>query len=184
MRCKDTNKQQRIKEAVVQLILREGLSGLSMNKIAKEAGVSPATIYIYYENKEQMLADIFRDYANRAYDYLFLQLRSDMGGAELIDTLIRGYADYIVNYPEEFGFVEQCSKCPTLAGECSEEDGVCRIFALLHRYQQEHILKPFCDMNIAAVLFYPVRFVAMDSSSMRQERLDELIHMMQELLLC
>ena len=183
MRIRDTNKQQRIKEAVVQLILREGFGGISMNKIAKEAEVSPATIYIYYENKDQMLSDIFRDYANRVYDYLFEQIRPDMDGKELIDTLIRGYADYISAHAEEFGFVEQCSRCPTLAGACSEKDGTCKIFDLLHSYQQRSILKPFCDVNIAAVLFYPVRFVAMDQSAYRQKRLNELIDMMQELLL-
>ena len=47
MRNKDFDKQNRIKEAMIQLILRDGIDGVSMSKIAKEVGVSPATIYVY-----------------------------------------------------------------------------------------------------------------------------------------
>lgn len=62
MRLRDEDKQRRIKEAMVNLILREGIDGTSMSKIAKEAGVSAATIYVYYESKEEMLAEVFREY--------------------------------------------------------------------------------------------------------------------------
>ena len=60
MRTRDYDKQQRIKEAMIRLILREGINGASVAKIAREAGVSPATIYIYYESKEDMLSAAFR----------------------------------------------------------------------------------------------------------------------------
>ena len=63
MRIRDCSKQQRIKEAMVRLILREGIDGTSVSKIAKEAGVSPATIYVYYNSKEEMLAEVFREYS-------------------------------------------------------------------------------------------------------------------------
>ena len=40
MRTKDQDKQQRIKDAVVHLILREGIDSMSISKIAREAGIS------------------------------------------------------------------------------------------------------------------------------------------------
>ena len=39
---------------MASLILREGINGASVYKIAREAGVSPATIYIYYASKEEI----------------------------------------------------------------------------------------------------------------------------------
>ncbi|WP_094092917.1 TetR/AcrR family transcriptional regulator [Paenibacillus physcomitrellae] len=36
-----------------------GFAETSISKIAKKAGVSAATIYIYYENKEDMLSKIY-----------------------------------------------------------------------------------------------------------------------------
>ena len=65
MRFKDEDKRQRIKDALVRLILRDGIDGVSVSKIAREAGVSPATIYVYYDSKEEMLAEVFREYSRR-----------------------------------------------------------------------------------------------------------------------
>ena len=51
MRRKDDEKEQRIKEAVIEVVLAEGFGGASISKIAKCAGISRATVYIYHENK-------------------------------------------------------------------------------------------------------------------------------------
>ena len=48
MRVKDESKQQRIKEAMIRLILRDGIDGTSISKIAKEAGLSPNTVSNIY----------------------------------------------------------------------------------------------------------------------------------------
>ena len=59
MRHKDEKKEQAVVAAAITLINERGFSEVSIAKIAKEAGVSPATIYIYYENKEDMLNKIY-----------------------------------------------------------------------------------------------------------------------------
>ena len=43
----------------------EGIHNLSMSKIAKAADISSATVYTYFNSKEDMLADIF-DYLQYA----------------------------------------------------------------------------------------------------------------------
>ena len=89
LRFKDEDKRQRIKDAMVRLILREGIDGASVSKIAREAGVSPATIYVYYDSKEEMLAEVFREYSRRPYQYVMRLVRPEMSGYELIDTIVR-----------------------------------------------------------------------------------------------
>ncbi len=61
MRKKDDKKIEFIKKAVIKLILEFGFHGTSISKIAKKAGVSPATIYIYYENKDIMINEIYHE---------------------------------------------------------------------------------------------------------------------------
>ena len=80
LRFKDEDKRQRIKDAMVRLILREGIDGASVSKIAREAGVSPATIYVYYDSKEEMLAEVFREYSRRPYQYVMRLVRPEMSG--------------------------------------------------------------------------------------------------------
>ena len=56
-------KRRRIKDAVIELMLEEGFHGTSISKIARKAEVSPATVYIYYESKEDMLQNIYLEYS-------------------------------------------------------------------------------------------------------------------------
>ena len=55
MRTKDGIKQEALFEATVKLVNEIGFASSSVSKIAKQAGISPATIYIYYKNKEDLL---------------------------------------------------------------------------------------------------------------------------------
>ena len=51
---KDDNKKNAITKAVISLSNEIGFSNVSMSKIAKRAGVSSSTLYVYYENKDDM----------------------------------------------------------------------------------------------------------------------------------
>ena len=186
MRVKDEDKQRRIKDAMINLILREGIDGTSVSKIAKEAGVSAATIYVYYESKESMLTEVFREYAGQPYQYIMQCIRPDMDGRELIDAMVRGCYAFSAEHREIFSFVEQCSRCPTLSERVCEEDCSCDVLDLIHQYQKAGILKPFSDWNMAAVLFAPVRWLSVNGKALRQSPealLDELISMLQNMLL-
>ena len=186
MRTRDAEKQQRIKEAVVQLILREGIEGASVSKIAREAGVSPATIYVYYDSKEAMLAEVFAEYAHLSYRYLMRRIRPEAGGAELIDSIVRGWFSFSIEHEEVFSFVEQCSRCPSLSERVSECDCCTDMFDLIHEYQRRGVLKSYSDRNLEAVLFSPVRYLAANRPRRESEadaELSELVRMLQELLL-
>ena len=186
MRLKDEDKQRRIKEATVSLILREGIDGTSVSKIAKEAGVSAATIYVYYDNKEEMLAEVFKEYAHQPYKYIMNCVSTDMGGAELIETLIRGCYTFSTEHREIFSFVEQCSRCPTLAERVCEAECSFDVFDMIHHYQEAGVMKKYSDWNITAVLFSPVKWLSMNRNALHpdpEERLDELIQMIQDMLL-
>ena len=185
MRSKDQEKQQRIKEAMVNLFLREGIDGTSISKIAREAGVSPATIYIYYASKEEMLAEVFREYSGAPYRYLMQRIDPAMDGRTLIETIVRGCYTFSREHEEIFSFVEQCSRCPTLSELVSEEACSCDILDLLHAYQARGLLRSCSDRSMGALLFAPVRFLALEhcTADPVEEQLAELVHMLQDLLL-
>ena len=185
MRIKDLDKQRRIKDAMVRLILEEGIDGTSVSKIAREAGVSPATIYVYYDSKEEMLAEVFREYSYAPYRYLMQHIDPAMDGRSLIDAIVRGYYAFSREHEEIFSFVEQCSRCPTLSEYAAEDECCCTVFDLLHAYQARGVMRPYSDRNLGAVLFAPVRFLAMDHgpADAGEAQLAELVRMLQEMLL-
>ncbi len=184
MRKKDFEKEQRVKQAVIKLILEEGFEGASISKIARAAGVSPATVYIYYDNKEQMLTSIYQEYANSGYEYLMGQICTDMDGRQMLSSLLRGYYAYITQNTEIFRFVEQCSHCPTLSAQ--EHQDVCCTFDFLDRMKDMGLLRHYSNESLAALLFAPVkaissRFPAADRRA--EALLDELIQIVCEAVL-
>lgn len=186
MRKRDDEKEKSIKEAVIKLILKEGFHGTSISKIAKEAGVSPATVYVYFDNKEIMLQDIYREYSEEIFYYLINKIQRDMDGQEIIEILVRSYYTYIQENAEIYNFVEQFSNCPSLAGGCSERRGICDINQLLAEMKNNQIIKDYNNDNLLAIIFYPVKSIAVNrhkSEVEREELLQEMIKIIQYALL-
>ncbi len=186
MRRKDDEKEKNIKEAVIKLILKEGFHGTSISKIAKEAGVSPATVYIYYENKEVMLQSIYHEYSEKIFDYLLGKINKKMDGQQLIEILARGYYTYIQEHSEIFHFIDQFSSCPALASQCSAAKGRYNLNNLLEELKEKKMIKSFQNDNLAAIIFSPIKFIAINQcigEVEQSELLKEMIMIIQSALL-
>ncbi len=186
MRKKDDEKKQNIKEAVIKLILEQGFHGASISKIAREAGVSPATVYIYYENKEDMLRDIYQEYGEQVYSYILNEIDREMSGRQLIETLIRSYYKFIKEHEEIFSFVEQYSSCPALVNNCQDIEGCSQIFNLLDDLKEHQVIKDVDNVIMFSLLFYPVKCITVKYFNQPDEAeavLTELIGLIQETLL-
>jgi AcrR family transcriptional regulator len=186
MRKKDDEKQKNIKKAVIKLILEEGFHGTSISKIAKEAGVSPATVYIYYENKEVMLQDIYLEYSDDIFYYLLDNIKYDMDGMQLIETLVQSYYTYIHKHDDIFHFVEQFSSCPALSNQCDVMKGIYRIYALFDNLKNRNVIKDFRNDNLLAVMFSPVKAISNNRCSTEEEKelmLEEMIKIIQDAVL-
>lgn len=186
MRRKDDEKQQRIREAVITVALEEGFGGASVSKIAKRAGISPATMYIYYENKEQMLRAVYADCAEALWDALLSAVEGKTDGGEIIESLIMGYFRFTVDNPSLSGFVEQFASSPALVQSCSEIHGFVQMMGLIEQWQARGILKPYSPIDIYALIFQPVKMLAAGAITHHAEAtplLRELIRITQGALL-
>src|SRR5690349_2216849 len=61
MRPRDEGKENAIRKKAMELIVHTGFDGLSMHKLAKVAGVSVATIYIYYKDREDLILSLCKE---------------------------------------------------------------------------------------------------------------------------
>lgn len=57
----DPRKRRQILEGARKVFLAKGFDGASMNDIAKAAGVSKGTLYVYFENKERLFVDLIAE---------------------------------------------------------------------------------------------------------------------------
>lgn len=65
MRTRDADKQQLVKQKAIELVVKDGLEGFSMNKLAKACGISVATLYIYYKDKDDLIIQIGKEEISR-----------------------------------------------------------------------------------------------------------------------
>jgi TetR/AcrR family transcriptional repressor of multidrug resistance operon len=74
MRTRDNSKEQLVRETAIEMMVKSGMEGFSMNKLAKACGISVATLYIYYKDRDDLIISIASD-----------------GGKLFSDALIKGF---------------------------------------------------------------------------------------------
>lgn len=186
MRRKDDEKAHSIKEAVIEVVLEEGFGGASISKIAKRAGVSPATVYIYHENKEAMLQSIYVECAEEVFAVVLAKAKAARGGAEKIECVIRTYFDFMVRHEKLFAFIEQFASSPALTHDCEQIQGFLRMMDLLAQWQAEGILRGGSTVTLYALLFQPVKMLAAGAITYHTDaeaQLKELVSITQAALL-
>jgi len=185
MRYKDQIKRHKIKNAVVNVVLKNGFHGASVSKIAKEAGVSPATIYIYFENKYQMFQSVYIEYTQDFYNYIFENLNTAEYGEEIVEKLILSLYSYIKENELVFRFIDQYKNCPALSLDCNGVNGVTKIMNLLFELEESGIIKKINTKNVYTIIFGPIKTLALNfrTDSETEEMLDELIVLIKEMLL-
>ena len=58
MRKRDADKEKLVKDIAIELIGKGGFENFSMNKLAKACSISVATLYIYYQDKEDLIVQL------------------------------------------------------------------------------------------------------------------------------
>ncbi len=94
------------------MIARIGLAGLKMSDLAKEAGVATGTVYIYFEDKNQLIQELYF-YLTRGNITDISQQISDNDPLKIkIKKIARNYLDDHINHPEYGAFFEQYFRSP------------------------------------------------------------------------
>lgn len=167
-------------------MLSEGFGGASISKIAKCADISPATVYIYHENKEKMLQSIYVECADELFDALLSSVRGEQDGHRIVERLIMSYFQFVTEHEKMFSFVEQFASSPALTHNCTEIRGFTELMGLIREWQGMNIFRSYSTVNVYALLIHPVKMLAAGSISYHAdatELLQELIRITQDALL-
>ena len=81
------DKRTKILDATEKLLAKEGFQALSMQKLAKEAGVAAGTIYRYFEDKHHLMEQTRLYVSQRAADYIQANLSDSMSLKEQYRTI-------------------------------------------------------------------------------------------------
>jgi len=112
MRVRDENKVDAILQQALKMVVDEGFDGLSMQKLAKAAGVSPATIYIYFKDRDDLLVQLYQLEVDKYFDYVLEGFDPDWNFATGLSVQWKRRAQYIIDNPDKAHFMEHFSFTP------------------------------------------------------------------------
>jgi AcrR family transcriptional regulator len=107
MRIRDEHKEQVVKQKALELLVNQGFEGFSMQKLARAANVSPATLYIYYKDKEDLIVSIGREIGEKLNQEIFKNFDTNASFAEGMRVQWQNRANFMLSHQLEMTFYEQ-----------------------------------------------------------------------------
>lgn len=100
-----------ILETAKQLFLENEIKDVSMAQIAKECGITRATLYRYFENKDAVVWEIYISFSQMTIGVIQKKIcDKNLSSYEKIAVYLRGLLDVFIEMPEFFKFFFHFSK--------------------------------------------------------------------------
>jgi len=112
MKLKDESKRLLIIDKTLSLVLSEGIAGIKMAKLAKEVGISPSTLYVYYSSKQALIISLFTDLIKEQTIISKKQLASDLPYKIKLKTIWLQWLNFSISNFREMNFIEQVKQSP------------------------------------------------------------------------
>jgi len=169
IRQKCDKKRKALLEATLNLVNNNGFHDAPMSKIAKMASVSPATIYIYFENKQDLINQLYLEIKAAFSAYAFKNYNEEESVKDSFKQVWMNIADFKLNQIPESNFLSQIDNSP-IVDEESRLKGLKHLQPLLdlwERGQQKGVIKLVSPYLLYAYTIYPLAFL----SNMKQKEL-------------
>ena len=176
---KSIDKRNALIKATIELVNNNGFHATPMSKIAKMANVSPATIYLYFENKQDLVNKTYIEVKAEYTKYAFETYNENMSVEAGFELIWKRIADFKLNECENAMFLAQCDNTPMI-DEASRQEGIKHLQPLLdlwERGKKEGIIKPISDYLLYAYSINPLSFLMMaqkrDAFQLDQTHIEE-----------
>lgn len=160
---KSIDKRNALIKATIELVNNNGFHATPMSKIAKMANVSPATIYLYFENKQDLVNKTYIEVKAQYTAFAFANYSEDLSVEKGFELIWKRIADFKLNEGENAMFLAQCDNTPII-DEPSLQEGIKHLQPLLDlwkRGKQEGLIKPISDYLLYAYAINPLSFLMM-----------------------
>ena len=157
MRTRDQAKYDSIVKASIKLTNELGFDGISISKIANRAKVSPATIYIYFENKEDLLTKIYSDIRGKMSQGALEDLEEGMTTEEIFKSIWYHSFTFNLRHPEFLAYREQFERTTMMRNIRAEDFELFQtVDRLLKRGIKEKTIKALPLPILTAFAYIPV----------------------------
>jgi TetR/AcrR family transcriptional repressor of multidrug resistance operon len=107
MRVRDEEKVKLVKLKAIEGVVKDGFEGFSMNRLAKACGISVATLYIYYKDKDDLIISIAKEEGDRMGDMFIENFDSNLSFEAGMRVQWVNRYNYVKENPMSYLFFEQ-----------------------------------------------------------------------------
>lgn len=107
MRVRNDAKVQLVKQKAMEMVVSDGFEGFSVNKLARACGISVATLYIYYKDKDDLIIQVALEEAERMKAVTLHQFDPEMHFVEGLRLQWANRARYALENTTALMFFEQ-----------------------------------------------------------------------------
>lgn len=158
---KSIDKRTALLKATLNLVNNGGIQSASMAKVAKIANVSPATIYLFFESKQDLVNQLYLDVKGSFAEAAFSQYKSDDEVKNSFEKIWIAMAAFKLENKEEASFLSQCDNTPMIDEETRQEGlkYLTPLFDLWSKGITEGIIKDISPYLLYAFSIYPMAFL-------------------------
>lgn len=177
MRNKDINKQEAIIEATILLVNEIGFVSSSVSKIAKKANVSPATIYIYYKNKDDLLVSTYVEIKKKMSATLLEGFDNSKPFKEILQTFWKNGFQFVKENKSLYQYSEQFANSPysDLVNHSELEKHFEPFITMLQKGIEQKVIKNVPFDLLATFIFYPIMIMSNQKMCRALELNEEII---------
>ncbi len=97
---KQKGKKERITDAAIKVFAEKGFYQAKISEIAREASVADGTIYLYFNNKDDLLIHVFEVTMEYFIAELEARLESLVSPADKLEAFIQSHLEMVETYPD------------------------------------------------------------------------------------
>lgn len=158
---KSIDKRTALLKATLILVNSGGIQSASMAKVAKIAKVSPATIYLFFESKNDLVHQLYLDVKSSFAEAAFRENQLDDGVKKSFEKIWIAMVTFKLENKEEASFLSQCDNTPMIDEETRQEGlkYLTPLFDLWSKGIKEGIIKDISPYLLYAFTIYPMAFL-------------------------
>jgi TetR/AcrR family transcriptional regulator, multidrug resistance operon repressor len=107
MRTRNSDKEQLVKDKAIELFVKYGFENFTVNKLARECGISVATLYIYYKHKDDLIIKIGKEEYKKMSEAILSNFNPESSFEEGLNQQWKARAKYFLENPLSMHLFEQ-----------------------------------------------------------------------------
>ena len=154
-------KRKSLIKATIELVNNNGFHATPMSQIAKIAGVSAGTIYLYFENKQDLVNQVYLEVKAAFTNFAFRNYNENLPVEKGFEIIWKNIAEFKLKEFEEAYFLSQCDNTPII-DETGRDEGLKHLQPLLDLWkkgQDAGVIRNVSPYSLYAFSIYPIAFL-------------------------